>query len=67
MSVWIYVFWMCVFFLSCCICVDQVEEEQLVKREESKEEMVELRTWNQQKDNYDDDTQVIIITISATH
>ncbi|CAK6978962.1 piezo-type mechanosensitive ion channel component 1, partial [Scomber scombrus] len=43
----------------------QVEEEQLEKREESKEEMVELRTWNQQKDNYDDDTQLILLSMGT--
>uniref|UniRef100_A0A4W6C4T2 Piezo type mechanosensitive ion channel component 1 (Er blood group) n=1 Tax=Lates calcarifer TaxID=8187 RepID=A0A4W6C4T2_LATCA len=37
----------------------QVEEEkQQEKREELEEEMVELRSWNQQKDNCEDDTQV---------
>ncbi|XP_042289205.1 piezo-type mechanosensitive ion channel component 1 isoform X1 [Thunnus maccoyii] len=40
---------------------NQVEEEQQ-KREESKEEMVELRPWNQQND---DDTQLILLSMGT--
>lgn len=40
----------------CCVCVQQVEEQK--QQDESKEEMMELRSWNQQKDDYEDDTQV---------
>lgn len=41
------------------VCVEQVEEEQQQdKREVLREDMVELRSWNQHKDNFEDDTQV---------
>lgn len=46
-------------FYWCRVCVKQVEKEQWQdKREALKEEMVELRSWNQQKEASKDDTQV---------
>uniref|UniRef100_A0AAQ5ZQI6 Piezo-type mechanosensitive ion channel component n=1 Tax=Amphiprion ocellaris TaxID=80972 RepID=A0AAQ5ZQI6_AMPOC len=33
-------------------------QQQLEKREELEKEVVELRSWNQQKDNYEEDTEV---------
>ncbi|XP_028278415.1 piezo-type mechanosensitive ion channel component 1 isoform X2 [Parambassis ranga] len=40
-------------------------EQQQEKREEMKEELVELRSWNQQKDNYEDDTQLMLPSVTA--
>lgn len=55
-------------FFSEAVCIHQVEEEQQQDKREVLEETVELRSWNQQKDNYNDDTQVNThISISATH
>lgn len=52
---------MYVFVLRCFFCVYQVKKEQKQETTESlNEEMVELRTWNQQKDNCEDDTEVLI-------
>ena len=39
------------------VCVQQTGEEQQQEKAEE-EEMVELKSWNQQNDNYEDDTQV---------
>ncbi|XP_018548977.2 piezo-type mechanosensitive ion channel component 1 [Lates calcarifer] len=45
---------------------NQVEEEkQQEKREELEEEMVELRSWNQQKDNCEDDTQLMLLSVGT--
>ncbi|XP_039995581.1 piezo-type mechanosensitive ion channel component 1 isoform X1 [Xiphias gladius] len=44
----------------------QVEEElQQEKGEELEEEVVELRSWNQQKDNYEDDTQLMLMSVGT--
>lgn len=43
------------FILRCCVCVSQVEEE---KKQEKGEDVVELRSWSQQKEHFEDDTQV---------
>ncbi|XP_071337705.1 piezo-type mechanosensitive ion channel component 1 isoform X3 [Trachinotus anak] len=40
----------------------QVEEQQQEKKEELQEEMMELRSWHQQKDNYEDDTQLMLLS-----
>lgn len=48
-------------FSDAFFCVYHVKKEQKQEKTESlNEEMVELRTWNQQKDNCEDDTQVLI-------
>lgn len=47
--------------LRCCISVYLIDKEQKQERKKVlNKEMVELRTWNQQKDNYEDETQVLI-------
>ncbi|KAM7384994.1 hypothetical protein PAMP_001097 [Pampus punctatissimus] len=40
-----------------------VEEKQQLENREESEEMMELRTRNQQKDNYEDDTQLMLMTM----
>ncbi|XP_032383361.1 piezo-type mechanosensitive ion channel component 1 isoform X3 [Etheostoma spectabile] len=42
---------------------NQVKEQQQDKTEE--EEMVELRPWNKQKANYDDDTQLMLMSMGT--
>ncbi|XP_070696812.1 piezo-type mechanosensitive ion channel component 1 [Pempheris klunzingeri] len=45
---------------------NQVEEEQQhEKREDLREEMVELTSRNQQKDNYDNDTQLMLLSMGT--
>lgn len=52
---------MYVHFLRCCISIYLIDKEQKQEKKVTlNEEMVELRTWNQQKDNYEDETQVLI-------
>lgn len=47
------------FSLTASICASQVDKEQKQETKEVREEeMVALRTWNQQKDKYEEDTQV---------
>ncbi|XP_041866340.1 LOW QUALITY PROTEIN: piezo-type mechanosensitive ion channel component 1 [Melanotaenia boesemani] len=41
---------------------DQVEKQR--KMEELKEDLVELRTWNQQRDDCDDDTQITLVSVT---
>ncbi|XP_038593080.1 piezo-type mechanosensitive ion channel component 1 isoform X4 [Micropterus salmoides] len=43
----------------------QQQQQQQGNREELKEEMVELRSWNQQKDNHEDDTQLMLQSVGA--
>ncbi|XP_039639627.1 piezo-type mechanosensitive ion channel component 1 isoform X3 [Perca fluviatilis] len=42
---------------------NQVKEQQQDQTEE--EEMVELRPWNKQKDNYEDDTQLMLMSMGT--
>ncbi|XP_035800616.2 piezo-type mechanosensitive ion channel component 1 isoform X2 [Amphiprion ocellaris] len=49
-----------------CNGPNQVEEEQqLEKREELEKEVVELRSWNQQKDNYEEDTELMLLSMTT--
>nr|XP_033468806.1 piezo-type mechanosensitive ion channel component 1 isoform X1 [Epinephelus lanceolatus] len=41
----------------------QVKEQQQEKAED--EEMVELKSWNQQKEDYEDDTQLMLLSIGT--
>ncbi|KAE8280232.1 Piezo-type mechanosensitive ion channel component 1 [Larimichthys crocea] len=43
----------------------QVEDEQQEKREALKEEMVELRSWNPPRESYEDDTQLMLLSIGT--
>ncbi|XP_026046904.1 piezo-type mechanosensitive ion channel component 1 isoform X2 [Astatotilapia calliptera] len=39
------------------------EKQQQEKKRERKEELVELQPWNEQKDDYEDDTQVVLLSV----
>ncbi|XP_010767643.1 piezo-type mechanosensitive ion channel component 1-like [Notothenia coriiceps] len=43
---------------------NQVKEEQQQEKSEE-EEMVELRSWNQPKDNYEDDTRLMLLSTGS--